>query len=143
MTITNLLVKVTLSFIILLLCGAAQAGDCWLDVYAEIGFKGAHARIEGPAQLTNLRTVGGSDWSNRIDSLIVGPKALVQAYRKEGFQDDHTTPPNHPDALQAWGEKPADNDEDNAQFGPNQKHHHLGELNFHHNINSLKVSCLK
>ncbi|TAN47406.1 MAG: hypothetical protein EPN21_17680 [Methylococcaceae bacterium] len=136
--------KLTIGSIIVLLSGTAMAkGDCWMDIYTEIGFKGEHARIEGPAQLSNLRAVGGSDWSNRIDSLIVGPKALVQAFRKEAFQDDHTTPPNHPDALKAWGEKAADNDEDNAQFGPNQKHHHLGELNFHHNINSLKITCMK
>lgn len=122
--------------------GVAVAGDCWLDVYSEIGFKGEHARIEGPAQLPNLRSVAGADWSNRIDSLAVGPKAVVQAYRKESFRDQPVANPNHPDALKNWGEKPSDSG-DQVSFGPGQKLHHLGELDFHHNINSLKIDCAK
>ena len=124
----------------LLFQGAAIAGDCWLDIYAETGFKGEHQRIDGPAQLANLRALAGQDWSNRIDSLAVGPKAMVRAYRKENFQDNAITSPNHPDALKAWGEK-AGNADDEVSFGAGQKHHHLGELNFHHNINSLKIEC--
>lgn len=127
---------------ILLLSGSVIAGDCWVDVYAEIGFKGEHARIEGPIQLSNLHAVSGSDWSNRIDSLAVGPKAMVWAYRKENFRDQPPASPNHPDALKAWGEKASDSGDD-VSFGPGQKHHHLGELDFHHNINSLKIDCVK
>lgn len=128
--------------VFLLLSGTAAAGDCWLDVYAETGFKGDHARIDGPVQLPNLRGVAGSDWSNRIDSLAVGPKAVVRAYRQEGFQDQPQTQPNHPDALKAWGENASDSG-DEVSFGPGQKHHHLGELDFHHNIHSLKIDCVK
>lgn len=126
----------------LCLSGAAMAGDCWVDIYSEIGFKGERVRIEGPAQLPNLRNLAGADWSNRIDSLAVGPKAMVLAYRKENFQDQPKGAPNHPDALKNWGEKPSDSG-DEVSFGPGQKHHHLGELDFHHNIHSLKVACVQ
>lgn len=129
---------------IMSLSGAAFAGDCWLDVYAEIGFKGEHVRIDGPAKLPNLRGVAGADWSNRIDSLVVGPKAIIRAYRKEDYQDGSMAHPYHPDALKSWGISPTEADGDaEVSFGPGQRHHHLGELSFHHNINSLKIDCVK
>lgn len=142
MAIANLSPRCVTAAAIMWLSSAAIAGDCWLEVYSEIGFKGEHVRIEGPVQLPNLRTVAGADWSNRIDSLAVGPKAIIHAYRKENFVDQPVVNPNHPDALKMWGEKPSDTG-DQVSFGPGQKHHHLGEWDFHHNISSLKISCVK
>jgi hypothetical protein len=49
----------------------------------------------------------------------------------------------HGEALKAWGEKPESYDDQQIIFGPGKQEHHLGELYFHQNIQSLKVSCLQ
>lgn len=118
------------------------AGDCWLDIYDQTDFKGNHVRIEGPVELASLGKLNGQDWNNRIDSLAVGPKAQVLAYRQESFKEDTTGLSYHGDAIKNWGENPKNYSDIEISFGPNQKEHHLGELNFHHNINSLKIKCL-
>jgi hypothetical protein len=126
----------------LLVQGTARGNDCWLDVYENNDFKGAHLRIEGPVEAPDLRDFKGQNWSNRIDSLIVGPKAQVWAYTDINFEDTRDAPVNHPDALKAWGETERNYTEKEITFGPGKKEHHLGELLFHHNINSLKIQCL-
>ncbi len=120
----------------------AYANECWLEIYEDNDFKGANTRIDGPAELADLRNLAGQNWSNRIDSLIVGSKAQVWAFTDINFEDTLDAPLNHPDALQAWGERKENNTEKEITFGPGKKAHHLGELNFHHNINSLKIACL-
>lgn len=122
--------------------GAAYAGDCWVDLYDKPEFAGVHVRIEGPLDLPNLKTLSGQDWSNRIESLAVGPKAEVVAYQRENFNETHQGPVAHPDAIKAWGEAelPAYHDLE-ISFGPGKKEHHLGELKFHKTINALKVRC--
>jgi hypothetical protein len=64
-------------------------------------------------------------------------------YRQENFQGGARLPPNHPDALKLWRESGAHPDDQEVSFGPGQKEHHLGELNFHHNTNSLRIECGK
>ncbi|QSA96304.1 hypothetical protein [Methylococcus sp. EFPC2] len=118
------------------------AGDCWLDIYDQTDFKGNHVRIEGPAELASLAKLNGENWDNRIDSLVVGPKAQVLAYRQESFKEDTSGPIYHGDALKNWKESPKTYSDVEIAFGPDHKEHHLGELNFHHNINSLKIKCL-
>lgn len=118
------------------------AGDCWLDIYDQTDFKGKHVRIEGPAELASLAKLDGENWDNRIDSLAVGPKAQVLAYRQESFKEDTTGPTYHGDAIKNWKEDPKSYSDVEIAFGPGHQEHHLGELNFHHNINSLKIKCL-
>ena len=123
--------------------GSVHAGgDCWLDVYDKTNFEGAHARIEGPAELLSLGKLAGEDWSNRIDSLIVGPKAQVIAFRQEHFREDQSGQPYHGDAIKNWGGDAKSYSDLEITFTPGQKEHHLGELNFHQNINSLKIKCV-
>jgi len=118
------------------------AGDCWLEVYEKTNFEGAHVRIDGPAELASLRSLNGENWSGRIESLIVGPKAQILAFRNESFKEEKIAQPYHGEAIKAWGEKPEMHSEQEITFGAGKKEHHLGELNFHQNINSLKIKCL-
>jgi len=127
---------------LLAVTGPSFAGDCWLDVYAKTNLEGAHVRIEGPAELPNLRNLNGENWSNRIESLVVGPKATVLAFRQENFKETETGPAYHGEAIKAWGEKPESYSDQEITFGPGRKEHHLGELNFHQSINSMTVKCL-
>jgi hypothetical protein len=96
----------------------------------------------GPRDLANLKDLDREDWSNRVESLAVGPDAEVVAYKQTDYNEEHQGQLNHPDAFQAWGQKevPAYHDLE-IVFGPGKREHHLGELKFHQNINSLKLRC--
>lgn len=118
------------------------ANDCWLEVYEKTNFEGAKLRISGPAELPSLSNIHGEDWSSRIDSLVVGPKAQVLAFRQENFKEDQTGLTYHGDAIKSWGGDAKSYSDTEVTFVANQKEHHLGELNFHQNIRSLKIKCL-
>lgn len=122
--------------------GSAFAGDCWVEIYDQPDFQGSRVRIDGPKDLPSLTNLNGADWGSRIESLTVGPKAEVVAFKRENFNEQHEGPVYHQDAIKAWGkqEMPAYHELE-ITFGPGRKEHHLGELNFHQNINSLKVRC--
>jgi hypothetical protein len=118
------------------------AKECWLDLYDKPDYQGSHVRVKGPAELSSLQSLNGEDWSNRIESLVVGPDAEVFAFRQEAFKDEPEGPINHPYELQTWGEKDIGSAQDlKISFGPGTKEHHLGDLNFHRNIKSLKILC--
>lgn len=120
----------------------AYAGDCWLEVYDKVDFAGSHIRIEGPVQLPNLGKLNNEDWGNRIESLIVGPKAQVLAFRQENFKENESGPTYHGEAIKVWGEKPESYGNQEISFGAGKKEHHLGEQSFHRAINSLTIKCL-
>ncbi len=121
---------------------AAHASDCWLDVYDKPEFGGAHVRIEGPVELPSLAQLNNENWDERIESLIVGPKARVKAYRKESFKEDSKGLTYHGEAIKSWGEKPESYSDQEIIFGEGKKESHLGEEGFHRAINSLKIKCL-
>lgn len=127
---------------VLLASTGAWGKECWVDVYDKANFEGNRTRIEGPTEVPDLKTLNKEDWSNRIESLEVGPDAEAVAFRKPNFENDPQGPVYHPDAFKSWGAKeiPAYQEWD-VSFGPGKKEHHLGELHFHKNINSIKVRC--
>ena len=136
--------RVIARFLAVILFGAntARAGECWLDVYDKPELKGAHFRVEGPVDLPNLRTLEGDDWSSRIESLRVGPAAEVVAFARENFNETHTGPLAHPDALKGASESEIAAAHDlEINLGPGKQEHHLGEVKFHKSINSLKIRC--
>lgn len=135
--------QIYLAGILLSLAGAESraGGDCWLEIYDQNGFQGNKVRIEGPAELPSLSTLNGENWGNRIDSLAVGPKALVWAFRQENFKDDYSGLAYHGDAIRNWNEDARNFSDREISFGAGHREHHLGELNFHRNINSLKIAC--
>ena len=120
---------------------AKAGGDCWLDDQG--GFQGKKVRIEGPKELPSLTHLDGENWSNRIDSVEVGPKAQVYAFRQENFKDDYSGLAYHGDAIRNWNEDAKTFSEREITFGAGHKEHHLGELHFHQNINSLKIQCIR
>lgn len=135
------------TILLITVCGGlpsiARAGDCWVDVYDKTNYGGQKHRILGPAKLPSLKGLNSEDWNNRIDSLQMGPGAQLWLYRQENFKEGARFPPNHPDALKLWHESGIHPDDQEVSFGPGQKEHHLGELNFHHNTNSLRIECVK
>ncbi len=124
------------------LTATAHAGDCWLDIYDKPDFGGAHVRIEGPAELPSLANLNNENWDERIESLTVGPKAQVKAYRKDRFKEESKGLTYHGEAIKSWGEKPESYSDQEISFGEGRKEHHLGDTGFHRAINSLKIKCL-
>ena len=124
------------------LAQAAQAGDCWLDIYDKPELGGAHTRIDGPVQLPSLAKLNNENWGSRIESLAVGPKAQVLAFRQENYKENSGGPAYHGEALKAWGEKPESYSDQEISFGAGKTEHHLGEAGFHRAINSLTIKCL-
>ncbi|MGZ8219293.1 hypothetical protein [Methylomagnum sp.] len=127
-----------------MMSGAAFGRECWLDIYDKADFAGSRVHIEGPANLPSLKDLNKEDWSNRIESLKVGSGAEVVAFRKPNFEEAPQGQINHPQAFKNWGEQeiPAYQDQE-ISFGPGKQEHHLGELKFHRNINSIVVRCRK
>lgn len=135
-------------FIVLLHASAiavAEAADngCWADFYESPNFEGAHVRINGPAQLANLKNFEGQDWESRFDSVSVGPKAKVKVFENPDFKLTLGEISKYPALMQALGITKNDLDlETDFEFAPGHKTHHLGEYNFHKKIKSLKIDCL-
>lgn len=124
--------------------GTVTGRECWVDIYDKDNFQGMRQHVEGSVELPSLKGLGGQDWGNRIESLKVGADAEVTAFRQENFREEPKGPINHPEAFESWGKQeiPA-YQELEISFGAGKQEHHLGELDFHRNINSLKIRCKK
>ncbi len=125
--------------------GSAFAKDpkCWAEFYEYAQFIGDHFRIEGPRKLPNLRNVNGENWQERIDSIVVGPKAKVTVYENINYKLTLTEMAKFPVLMRSLGITEEDIREDSELiFGPSEMIHHLGEYNFHKKTKSLKVDCL-
>ena len=59
--------------------------DCYIDVWDQKNFEGAHLRIEGPAEFPTLM-IDSEYWGDHIGSLRVGPTAFVLAYKNRHFK---------------------------------------------------------
>ena len=93
---------------------AHKNGDCYIDVWRDVDFRGETIRIYGPAEYASLDFAEGR-WGDDIGSLRVGPNAFVMAYHRRDFQEELIT------------------------FGPNDEVADLGQFKFDDDIESLKV----
>jgi hypothetical protein len=117
---------------------------CWADFYEFPNYVGPVIRIEGPAELANLRNFQGSNWESKIDSMVVGPKARVWLYENLDFKLTLSEMANYPDLMKALGITQEEvHKESELVFNPREKIHHLGEYNFHKKTKSIKVECTK
>lgn len=93
--------------------------NCWVEFFEDTDFDvdDPHVRVMGPFQSATLEDVAGQNWNNEIESLIVGPNAMVYAYKEPDFSGTE------------------------AVFVANQRTSDLGELDLSDNIESLKIKC--
>lgn len=100
----------------------AQAPDfsngCWARLYDGANFQGDQLTVVGPADMPNMRTAFGTDWSGSFDSVQVGPKATVSVYDNENYTQKVAT--------YKAGQRIADLDEKRGMF---------------EDIRSLKIAC--
>ena len=111
-------------------CLPAQAADlemqvvdknCWIEVFEDDDFDAddPHVKLYGPKEFATLKNVAGKDWSNDIESVIVGSNATVRAYEDKDYKGTEVA------------------------FAPGQRVQNLGKLDMANDIESMRISCGK
>lgn len=93
--------------------------NCYVEVFDDDDFDmdDAHYKIQGPKEFASLKDVGGKNWNNDIESVIVGSNARVKAYSEKDFKGTELA------------------------FAPGQRVPNLGKLDMKDDIESMKISC--
>ena len=93
--------------------------NCYIEVFDDDDFdmKDDHVKLQGPKEFASLSDVGGKDWNNDIESVIVGSNARVKAYSKKDFKGTELA------------------------FAPGQRVPNLGKLDMKDDIESMKIAC--
>lgn len=60
---------------------------CWAQFYDQRNFEGTVMTLVGPAELGALDKGTGRELKRDIDSLVVGPKAMLTVYQHQAFRD--------------------------------------------------------
>ncbi|MGH7230166.1 MAG: hypothetical protein ACREJU_02255 [Nitrospiraceae bacterium] len=93
--------------------------SCWIQIFEDNDFdqNDPHVKIQGPAQMATLKEFSGRNWSDEIQSVIVGPNAVVKAYPDRDFKGTELV------------------------LAPNQRVAKLKDLNMGDEIESMKIAC--
>jgi hypothetical protein len=93
--------------------------NCYIEVFDDDDYdmKDGHYKIQGPKEFASLKDVGGKNWNNDIESVIVGSNARVKAYSEKDFKGTELA------------------------FAPGQRVPKLGKLDMSNEIESMKISC--
>ena len=93
--------------------------NCWIEIFEDDNFDqdDPHVVLQGPKEYATLKNVAGKDWSNDIESVIVGSNATVRAYEDKDFKGTEVA------------------------FAPGQRVPNLGKLDMANDIESLKIAC--
>ncbi|MGZ8381881.1 MAG: beta/gamma crystallin domain-containing protein [Nitrospira sp.] len=92
---------------------------CWAEIFEDTDFDVAdpHVKIQGPAQIANLKDYSGTNWNNEIESIIVGPNTHIKAYSDKDFKGTE------------------------LDLTPNKRVNDLSKLNMSDEIESMKITC--
>jgi hypothetical protein len=95
--------------------------NCFIEIFEDDNFDvdDPHVVLHGPKEYASLKDIKGKDWSNDIESVIVGSNATVRAYEDKDFKGTELA------------------------FLPGQRVQNLGKLDMANDIESLKIACGK
>ena len=95
--------------------------NCFIEIFEDDNFDvdDPHVVLQGPKEYATLKNLAGKDWSNDIESVIVGSNATVRAYEDKDFKGTEVA------------------------FVPGQRVANLGKLDMANDIESLKIACGK
>ena len=95
--------------------------NCFIEIFEDDNFDAddPHVVLQGPKEYASLKNIGGKDWANDIESVIVGSNATVRAYEDKDFKGTELA------------------------FVPGQRVKNLGKLDMANDIESLRISCGK
>jgi hypothetical protein len=93
--------------------------NCYVEIFDDDDFDDddPHVKIQGPAEYASLKDLYGRNWSNDIESVIVGSNATVHAWMNKDFTGPEIT------------------------FTPGQRVPKLSKLKASNSIQSLKITC--
>ena len=93
--------------------------NCWIEIFEDDNYDmdDPHVKLQGPKEFATLKNLAGKDWSNDIESVVVGSNAKVKAYEDKDFQGTELA------------------------FAPGQRVPNLGKLDMANDIESMKVAC--
>ena len=93
--------------------------NCFIEVFDDDEFDedDPHVKIQGPGEYASLKNLYGRDWSNDIESVIVGSNATVHAWINKDFTGPEMT------------------------FTPGQRVPKLSKLKMSNTIESMKITC--
>ena len=95
--------------------------NCWIEIFEDDDFDAddPHVKLYGPKEFATLTSVAGKDWSNDIESVIVGSNATVRAYEDKDYKGTEIA------------------------FAPGQRVQKLSKLDMANDIESMKITCGK
>jgi hypothetical protein len=95
--------------------------NCFIEIFEDDNFDNddPHIKLQGPKEYATLKNLEGKDWSNDIESVIVGSNATVRAYEDKDFKGTELA------------------------FVPGQRVQNLGKLDMANDIESIKIACGK
>src|SRR5918993_4294868 len=95
--------------------------NCFIEVFEDDNFDpdDPHVVLQGPKEYATLKNLAGKDWSNDIESVIVGSNATVRAYEDKDFKGTELA------------------------LLPGQRVKNLGKLDMANDIESMKITCGK
>ncbi len=108
--------------VVLLVAAGCDYSGCWVRIYEDDKFSDDRAEIHGPGRWASLKHLpGGGDknWDDEIESLEVGPNALVVLYKDKHFHGP-------------W-----------VEFGPDSRISDLDDYNFDGKASSMKIKYVK
>jgi hypothetical protein len=93
--------------------------NCYVEIFDDDDFDDddPHVKIQGPAEYASLKDLYGRNWSNDIESVIVGSNATVRAWMNKDFTGPEIT------------------------FTPGQRVPKLSKLKASNSIQSMKITC--
>jgi len=93
--------------------------NCTIEIFDDTKYDAddPHLIIQGPKEFATLKDVSGRNWSNDIQSVIVGSNATVRAYKDQDFKGTEIA------------------------FAPGQRIPDLSKLDMSNDIESMKVAC--
>lgn len=93
--------------------------NCFIEIFEDDHFDvdDPHVVLQGPKEYATLKNLAGKDWSNDIESVIVGSNATVRAYEDKDFKGTEIA------------------------FASGQRVPNLGKLDMANDIESMKISC--
>ena len=98
---------------------ASLADGCWAEIYEDDDFDQSdpHIVLKGPFEAASLKDLAGRNWNNDIESIVMGPRATMYAYKDKDFKDTEIV------------------------FAPNQRVKDLSEVKMSNDIESLRLKC--
>ena len=95
--------------------------NCFIEIFEDDNFDpdDPHIVLQGPKEYASLKDIGGKDWANDIESVIVGTNATVRAYEDRDFKGTELA------------------------LVPGQRVKNLGKLDMANDIESMKITCGK